>query len=225
MLNPRELTGRAATHVRDVPELRCRLHGAVAASAIQLREAAAAAGHDLEIVSAYRDFDRQVMIWNAKFRGERPLLDREGRALDAAALSVPERVSAILLWSALPGASRHHWGTDFDVIDRAAVKDGFEPQLTAAEFAPGGPFARLNVWLAANLGNFGFFRPYTIDRGGVRPEAWHVSFAPVAGPALAALSPEVLREAIADSEILGREHVLERLPALHAQYVMAVDSA
>ena len=28
---------------------------------------------------------------------------------------------AILLWSALPGASRHHWGTDFDVFDRAAV--------------------------------------------------------------------------------------------------------
>ncbi len=35
-----------------------------------------------------------------------------------------ERVAAILVWSALPGASRHHWGTDCDVIDAAALPPG-----------------------------------------------------------------------------------------------------
>ncbi|MCZ8486094.1 D-alanyl-D-alanine carboxypeptidase family protein [Vibrio lentus] len=30
--------------------------------------------------------------------------------------SEQQKLSAILRWSALPGASRHHWGCDFDVF-------------------------------------------------------------------------------------------------------------
>ena len=74
-----------------------------------------------------------------------------------------------------------------DVVDRAAVAPDYRPQLVPAEFARNGPFARLDAWLAANMGTFGFFRPYTTDRGGVQPEPWHLSFAPVAEAALAAL--------------------------------------
>src|SRR6185437_11393328 len=121
---------------------------------------------ELAIVSSFRDFARQAAIWNAKFRGERALLDRWGAPLEATKLSESERVAAILLWSALPGASRHHWGTDFDVIDRAAVPPDYRPALTAEEFTGAGPFARLNDWLGANLGDYGFFRPYLTDRGG-----------------------------------------------------------
>ena len=33
-------------------------------------------------------------------------------------------IETILLWSALPGGSRHHWGTDVDVFDAAAVAPG-----------------------------------------------------------------------------------------------------
>lgn len=225
MLNPQELTGRAATHVRQVAELHSRLHVDAIAAVVQLREAAARAGVELTIVSSFRDFARQTAIWNGKYRGERPLLDRAGQPLDAAKLDESGKVDAILLWSALPGASRHHWGSDFDVIDRAAVPSDYRPQLTAEEFAPGGPFARLNDWLGLNLGRFGFFRPYTSDRGGVQPEPWHVSYAPVAGPALTGLTLDVLYEAIDKSEVLGREHVLTRLPEIHAKYVMAIDPA
>jgi LAS superfamily LD-carboxypeptidase LdcB len=220
-----QLTGRAASHVREVPQLQSRLHADVVEPALQLCAAAAEDGIDLAIVSSFRDFERQVGIWNAKFRGERPLLDRDGQPLDAVKLDERERVDAILLWSALPGASRHHWGTDFDVIDRAAVAPGYRPQLTVAEFTHDGPFARLNDWLSPNLARFAFFRPYTTDRGGVHPEPWHLSYAPVAGPALARLTLDVLYEAIDKSELLGREHVLTRLPEIHAKYVMAVDPA
>ena len=94
-----------------------------------------------------------------------------------------------------------------------------------AEYTGAGPFARLNTWLAANLGNHGFYRPYLTDRGGVHPEPWHVSYAPVAAAALRHLSVDVLREAIEQSELLGRDYLLEQLPALHAQYVIAVDPA
>jgi LAS superfamily LD-carboxypeptidase LdcB len=222
-LDSLELTGRAATHVREAPGLGARLHTGALAAVKNLREAAAAAGIDLVIVSAFRDFSRQAGIWNGKFRGERPMLDRAGRPLEASALDEPERVRSILIWSALPGASRHHWGTDFDVIDRASLPPGYQPQLTVDEFTTG-PFVRLNEWLGANLGNHGFFRPYSTDRGGVHPEPWHLSYAPISVPALATLTLDVLREAIAHSDLAGREIVLGQLPEIYDRYVASVDT-
>jgi LAS superfamily LD-carboxypeptidase LdcB len=217
-----QLTGRSSTHVVEVPDLGVRLHTDAAAPVLSLREAAAGAGIDLVVVSGFRDFSRQVAIWNAKFRGERPMLDRAGRPLDAASLDESARVRSILTWSALPGASRHHWGSDFDVIDRAAMPAGYRPQLTVEEFTRG-PFVRLNEWLAANLANHGFFRPYTTDRGGVHPEPWHLSFAPVSVPALGGMSEAVLREAIAGSDLAGREVVLSEMTWIYDKFVASVD--
>jgi hypothetical protein len=110
-----------------------------------------------------------------------------------------------------------------DVVDRAAVAPDYRPQLVPAEFAGNGPFARLDAWLAANMETFGFFRPYTTDRGGVQPEPWHLSFAPVAEPALAALTPQMLSAALAASGMHGREAVLARLPEIYTRYVTAID--
>jgi LAS superfamily LD-carboxypeptidase LdcB len=223
MLNSLELTGRSDSHVREVPELSARLEPGTAAGVLSMVAAAQAEGIDLAVVSSFRDFERQVGIWNGKFRGERPLLDRSGRPIDPGTLDDDGRIDAILLWSALPGASRHHWGTDLDVVDRGTVPHDYLPQLTQAEFAPGGPFHRLNGWLAQNMRRFGFFRPYSTDRGGVHPEPWHLSFAPVAVKALASLGPEVLADAVSGSRMLGRERVLARLPELYSRYVQAVD--
>jgi LAS superfamily LD-carboxypeptidase LdcB len=222
-LNPQELTGRATTHVREALAPGVRLHAGAIDAVHALRDAAARAGHDLVIVSSFRDFSRQSGIWNRKFRGEQVVYGRDGRALDVTAMSGPERVRAILIWSALPGASRHHWGTDFDVYDRSAVPPEYRPELTVAEYTGSGPFVRLNEWLAANLGNHGFFRPYHTDRGGVSPEPWHLSYAPLSGPALRALTLEVLTEAIEASDLEGREHVLEQLPEIYDKYVRTID--
>lgn len=124
-MNALELTGRARTHVIEVPELGCSVHRDVVAPLLDLAAAARAeAGIELSVVSAFRDFGRQCDIWNAKWRGERALLDRSGRPLAAQGLDTDARIDAILAWSALPGASRHHWGTDLDVIDRAALPSG-----------------------------------------------------------------------------------------------------
>jgi LAS superfamily LD-carboxypeptidase LdcB len=223
MFNSLELTGRASTHVRQFPELNCTLHREAVQAALAMRDAARAQGIELAIVSSFRDFDRQVSIWNAKYAGERPLLDRAGRALPHETLDAGALVEAILIWSALPGASRHHWGTDMDVIDRAAVGEDYRPQLVPAEFDGAGPFAKLNAWLGQNMARFGFFRPYTHDRGGVQPEPWHLSFAPLAQPALAALSLDLLHVTLAASALRGREVVLEQLPQIYARYVTAID--
>jgi LAS superfamily LD-carboxypeptidase LdcB len=224
MLNPLELTGRARTHVAEVPELGCALHRETVGAVMQLRAAARADGIDLEVASGFRSLTRQIAIWNAKLRGQRTLLDRGGQVLERARLTEREAVDAILLWSALPGASRHHWGCDVDVLDGAAVAAGYRPQLTAVEFAPGGIFARLSAWLGGEAARYGFFRPYAVDGGGVMPEPWHLSYAPVAVPALEDLSLEVLTDAIAAASMDAREEVLARLPELYTRYVLAVGS-
>jgi len=223
MLNPLELTGRASTHVMALPELGCTVHAGVVEPLRALHEAARADGVELKVVSSFRPFDRQVEIWNAKFLGSRPLHGRDGRLLDRAQLDPNALIDAILAWSALPGASRHHWGTDVDIAGGAAMAAGYQAQLLPEEFAPGGVFVALNAWLEANLPRFGFFRPYRTDRGGVQPEAWHASFAPVASVAIDALSLEVLIEAIAASSMFGRDVVLARIPELYERYVRGFD--
>src|SRR5690606_24944631 len=133
MLTSLELTGRARSHVQENPDLGCVIHRDAGAALRGLRAAARADGIELEIVSAFRPFERQLTIWNEKYLGIRPLLDRHGNPLDASRLDERARVEAILVWSALPGASRHHWGTDIDVIDRSAVEASYRPRLTRSE--------------------------------------------------------------------------------------------
>jgi LAS superfamily LD-carboxypeptidase LdcB len=221
-LNELELTGRARTHVREFPALGCFLHPEAALALEALRAAASRDGLELQAVSGFRDFARQLAIWNDKFHGRRPLLGRDGAPLDAAQLDEAGRVAAILSWSALPGSSRHHWGSDCDVIDRAAHPAGEPVDLAPRHYGPGGHYARLEDWLARRAGDFGFFRPYDRDRGGVQPEPWHLSYAPVAVPALAALDAAMLERALAGSGIAGWEAIRRQLAALHARYVAAV---
>lgn len=223
-LDALQLTGRSRSHVVDLEAPVCTLHHAAVEPFLAMRRAAAAEGIDLVPVSSFRDFSRQVTIWNAKYRGERTLLGRDGQPLDYAAIERSARVDTILWWSALPGASRHHWGSDLDVIDAAAVPIDYRVQLVPQEFAPDGVFARLDAWLARNLESFGFFRPYSSDRGGVQPEPWHLSYAPVSVPALAALTVDVLREALSHEPLDGLEDVAAQLTDIHERYVARIDA-
>ena len=222
-MTPAELTGRARTHIVDAADPPCALHAEVVAPFMSMRRAAAESGLDLVAQSAFRDFSRQLSIWNAKWNGQLALYDPSGRALDAGSLAPAQRITAILHWSALPGASRHHWGTDLDLIDMNAVGPGYRVQLTTAEFDPPGPFAPLADWLAGNAMRFGFFRPFRGVRSGVQREPWHFSFAPLAEGARRALTPGVLRAALAGADLSGKETVLERLEELHARYVASID--
>jgi LAS superfamily LD-carboxypeptidase LdcB len=222
-MNELELTGRARTHIVEMQQPACRLHYEVVASFLAMRDAAASAGIDLTARSSFRDFDTQLLIWNRKWQGERPIFDRQGRALERAALADADVVDAILCWSAVPGGSRHHWGSDIDVTDAAAIPTGYDVQLIPEEYASDGIFARLSAWLDANMKSFGFFRPYRTDRGGVSPEPWHLSYAPVALPALEALSLSMLRQVLEASTICGKPHVLARLPEIYTRFLLVVD--
>ena len=222
-MNEAELTGRARTHLTDLPEFDRRLHIHVAAAFRSLHRAASAAGFDPYPWSGFRDFDRQLAIWNGKFSGARAVQDAAGRELDVAALAPSRRVAAILHWSALPGASRHHWGTDFDLVDRAALREGYTVRLVPEEFATDGPFAPMHRWLEKNASTYGFFRPYRGVRSGVQAEPWHYSFAPVAEPARRLLTAALLRDVLAAAPLLGKDEVLANLEDLHARYVATID--
>jgi LAS superfamily LD-carboxypeptidase LdcB len=217
-----QLTGRDRGHLVELAEPRCALHRAAVGPFLAMREAAALAGFDLVPVSSFRDFDRQRAIWNAKFRGERPALDRGGRPVDMASLAAGARVDTILLWSALPGASRHHWGSDVDVADGRVIAAGHPPRLEAGEYRRGGAFAALSAWLAANMRRFGFYRPYARRGRGVQPEPWHLSYAPVSKPALARMSVGLLAQAITGTGVEGEAEILARLPAIRERYVLDV---
>lgn len=222
-MNAAELTGRTRTHIAAVADLQCLLHVRAMKPFLNLRRAARQDGIDLTPASSFRDFARQLAIWNGKFSGERPMYDASGVKLDPGALAPQERVEAILQWSALPGASRHHWGTDLDLIDGNATAAGHEIKLKPEEFATGGPLAQLDQWLEIHAPRFGFFRPFRGVRSGVQAEPWHCSFAPIAEQARRDLSPQILREAISGAKLLGKAIVLERLDELHERYVAAID--
>ena len=220
-----QLTGRVRSHLRELADPPGALHKEVVAPFLAMRAAAAADGIDLVAFSSFRDFDRQLAIWNGKFRGERPMQDRAGRPLDARPPGAGRAGRGHPVVVGAAGASRHHWGTDFDVLDARAMPAGYKLQAVPAEYLAGGPFHRLTTWLDAHMHAFGFFRPYTTDRGGVAPEPWHLSHAPVAARAQAALTVEGLRAVLADSGIEGRTKCSRRSTATIASYVVNVDAA
>jgi len=221
--NALTLTGRAHTHVVQIPELRCTLHRAVVRPFLRLRAAAAREGLDLAAASSFRDFGAQLRIRNEKWTGARVILDRGGRPLDGASLTPVRRVDAILTWSAAPGTSRHHWGTDFDVWDKAAVAPDYRLKLVPEEYSEHGPFGRLTAWLNRNMARYGFFRPYVFDRGGVQPEPWHLSHAATAAQASRRLRLATLYGALEHAEIEGKSALLRRLPVVYRRYVRNVE--
>ena len=142
--------------------------------------------------------------------------------VDLKILSPWEQVQAILRWSALPGASRHHWGTDIDVYDRAAVGENFNVQLSVEEVAEGGVFApmhhRLDEQIAKGRAE-GFYRPYEEDLGGVAPERWHLSYAPLAARYQKSFSREFLIKLLSEKPIALKDAILENVDEIIDRYV------
>jgi LAS superfamily LD-carboxypeptidase LdcB len=160
---PTSLVSVAAARDHEV-----RLLVAVARPWEVMRAAARDDGVTLVAVSGFRDLARQTAIWEAKYRAFR----EEGLEPRAA-------VDRILNYSAPPGWSRHHWGTDLDLVGEALAED---PRLEAEDWLAGGPCEAAARWLEAHARDYGFVRPYDRPRGGFLAEPWHWSFAPLARP-------------------------------------------
>lgn len=139
---------------------------------LAMRDSALRDGITLTIVSATRNFDRQLQIWNRKWQNT-PGNDST-------------KIRSIMRYSSMPGTSRHHWGTDLDFIS-------VEP-----DYWTHGEGLRIYNWLCANAHKFGFFQPYTADpaRTGYAEERWHWSYAPLSKPYLEAYRQKITAENI-----------------------------
>ncbi|MCH7371381.1 M15 family metallopeptidase [Aeromonas sp. MR16] len=216
-----QLLGLDESHLILVGRGPHRLTAATAAAFNDMQVAAAHQGHNLQAASSWRGFERQLAIWNGKWRGERPLLDAHNQPLDALQLTETERLHAILRWSALPGTSRHHWGTDLDIYDPDCLPTGTRLALEPWEYEEGGWFRDLSAWLGDHMNDFGFFLPFAKPLGGsgVAVEPWHISFA--LESADQQLDPEALALCLQQADIEGKACVLAHLDEILARYVTA----
>ncbi|MBS1557944.1 MAG: M15 family metallopeptidase [Bacteroidetes bacterium] len=133
---------------------------------IRMSEAARKEGLSLYIISATRNFDLQKKIWENKWIGKTPV---EGKNLTTIS-DLKERARLIMLYSSMPGTSRHHWGTDVDLnsLDN--------------RYFEGGEGLKIYQWLTSHAAAYGFCQPYTSKtsgRTGYEEEKWHWSYSPL----------------------------------------------
>jgi LAS superfamily LD-carboxypeptidase LdcB len=166
----------------------------VAESFLRMQRKAQQEGITIEIVSAYRSYKRQKGIWNRKFirNAQKGLIPKNN-------------VKKIIEYSTLPGTSRHHWGTDVDIIDGSKPKEG--DVLVTEKFHNHGPYESLRVWMDKNAHNFGFIRPYTNDpkRKGFYYEPWHYSYAPISKAMLQDYLNLDLKKVLVTKDLEGKE--------------------
>lgn len=199
---------------------------------IAMRDAAQLDGVTISIASGFRSVQRQAVIWNRKITGQRSVLDDQGRAIDADSwqrLSATDRIHAVCRYSAIPGLSRHHWGTDLDVYDaNRCQQQGHQLALVASEYDYNGPCHELHCWLREYAEHYGFFFPYRTDKGGVAPEPWHLSFWPESHRMMAQLASP---QSVAQLSTLWREqHValadrlIENMNKLVSRYALTISA-
>lgn len=165
-----ELTGRTPPKNSENPY---KLRGEVYEAYEKMRIAALQENITIEVVSAFRTYTHQQRIWNNKFK-----------KFTAAGLSDSLAVKKILEYSTIPGTSRHHWGTDIDIVQKKNYT--VKKQLLTSNFSKTGPFIELKKWLDVNAIKFGFKIVYTDEpsRKGFKYEPWHFTYYPTSSKML-----------------------------------------
>ncbi|MDO5654876.1 MAG: M15 family metallopeptidase [Flavobacteriaceae bacterium] len=127
-------------------------------------------GFKPQVLSSYRNYSHQKRIWDNKFES----FTKQEK------LSPQKAIQKIIAYSTIPGTSRHHWGTDFDMVD--AAKGIPTNPLNEKHFNPGGIYYDFKIWLNENAEKYGFFEVYTNEKGrkGFKYEPWHFSYLPIA---------------------------------------------
>lgn len=122
----------------------------------------------IQIISSYRDFDHQKRIWTKKYKR----FTNQG-------LSPEKTIRKIIDYSTIPGTSRHHWGTDIDIIDGNVNYSG--NVFSTDKYEKDGSFYKLKKWMDSNANRFDFYLVYTNNpnRKGFKYEPWHFSYKPL----------------------------------------------
>jgi hypothetical protein len=76
--------------------------------------------------------------------------------------------------------------------------------------------------ILAQMGRVG--QPLGRDRGGISPEPWHLSYAPLARTFQDAHTRELLERALLGVDLELKDDVLRQLQAIYARYVKGVSA-
>jgi len=170
-LEPAQDTGFVKLSMKYTSKENIYLRKEAYAQVTKMMDAAAKDGVKLVIISATRNFNYQKGIWENKWKNK-----------TNANASNAERARSIMRYSAMPGASRHHWGTDVDF--NSVTPDYFKS----------GEGKKIYDWLKLHASEYGFAQTYTSKssgRTGYEEEFWHWSYMPLAEQLLAAYNNQI----------------------------------
>lgn len=123
----------------------------------KMYDSAFQSGIKLIIVSGTRNYYAQKWIWERKWDRYKDLKPKD-------------RALKILEFSSMPNTSRHHWGTDVDLVN------------LNNEFFAEGDGKKIYDWLQTHAHKFGFYLVYTDKsegRTGYNEERWHWTYLPL----------------------------------------------
>ncbi len=165
---------------------------------LRLCESAKKSGISVKVISSYRNYAHQNRIWERKYK-----------RFTTQGLSPIQAIRKIVEYSTIPGTSRHHWGTDIDLVDGNAPQP--KDVLLAKHFHNDGPFCKFKEWMDIHANSFGFYLVYTdkSDRMGFKYEPWHYSYAPISKPMLQAYKKLDIKTMLQEEQLLGSDHFTE----------------
>lgn len=133
IISPEILIGKSSTIQPLLKGDKIKLQSEVYDALQKMKKAAKKDGVHIMLVSGYRSFNHQKRIWNRKFDKFR----KQG-------YSVKQCIEKITNYTAIPGTSRHHWGTDVDLSDKYATSLNNDKR------------ERFNQWMRKNEKNSDF---------------------------------------------------------------------
>ncbi|WP_062062512.1 M15 family metallopeptidase [Aquimarina longa] len=178
----------------DEHKLRKEAHEAF----LKMKTEALKSGFRIKVVSSYRSYAHQNKIWERKYKK----FTKKG-------LSPINAIQKIIEYSTIPGTSRHHWGTDLDIVDGNARQP--KRLLLAENFESDGPFCKFKEWMDQYANTFGFHLVYTDkkNRKGFKYEPWHYSYAPLSVPMLKEYQKLDITTELKKTELFGSSFFTE----------------
>ena len=193
MIDRDELLGKGSPLLTKTSTYRLRPEAAIAFE--EMKAAALKDGIKFQVVSSYRDYNHQNRIWERKYKRFRE-----------SGLSHLATINKIIEYSTIPGTSRHHWGTDIDIVD--ATPGVTSRLLVPSKFHGSGPFCKFKEWMDAHANSFGFYLVYTdtYDRKGFKYEPWHYSYKALSLDYLKAYQALDIKSQLQAANLLGSEY-------------------
>jgi LAS superfamily LD-carboxypeptidase LdcB len=149
----------------------------------------------IQVVSSYRSYIHQNRIWERKYNRN-----------ISKGLTPEESIDNIIEYSTIPGTSRHHWGTDVDIIDANVLQPS--SVLQPKHFKENGCYRKLKSWMNDNASTYGFYLVYTDNpnRKGFKYEPWHYSYKPLSSRYLSQFRQLSLKTITSNEHLLGNTY-------------------